>query len=158
MRAKSSRFHRLGEILEGSPPRPGVEQALRQHKIAKVWPQVVGEAVASVSQVSGVKGKTLFVNVRDPVWMQELHFLQDRVLSNLHGIPEGKEISKVYFRLGEIGATAPAVRRVRPRSPLTEEEMQEINQLSGQIPDPEGADLVRSLLAKGYRSGRRGRT
>lgn len=156
MRAKAERFHRLGEILETSPPRLGVKQALRQHKLALIWPQLVGEAIASASRVSGVRGKTLWVEVQDPVWLQELHFLQDRVLANLHGHPEGKEITKVFFRLGEVAVKTPKVSGRRARSRLTEGEMKEINQLSGLIPDQEGANLVRSLLAKGYRTRRRG--
>jgi len=164
MSEQRGRFIRLGEILENSGSRLGFDQELRQHKIQKIWPQAVGSPIAAVSQVAGVKGQMLFIEVADPVWLQELHFLQDQILEKLQRFPEGEKISRLFFRLGTMGgqATAPAAgTRLagarRPTSPLTEEEIEEIEGLAGQISDPEAAGLIRDFLVRGYRMVRRGK-
>ena len=159
MTKKEGRFIRLGEILENSCSRLGVDQDLRQYKIQKVWSQVVGGPIAAISQVAGVKGQTLFVEVSDPIWLQELHFLQDQILEKLRGFPEGEKISRLFFRVGNMDGKAAAspVRSSRPAFPLTAGEIQEIESLSGQISDPETANLIRGLLVKGYSVVRRGK-
>ncbi|MBI3015188.1 MAG: DUF721 domain-containing protein [Candidatus Tectomicrobia bacterium] len=164
MSEKRGRFIRLGEILENSCSRLGFDQDLRQYKIQKIWPQAVGGPIAAISRVAGVKGQMLFIEVADPVWLQELHFLQDQILEKLRRFPEGEKISRLFFRIGKIEgqATAPAAgTRLagahRPTLPLTEGGIEEIEGLSGRISDPEAAGLIRGFLVRGYSMVRRGK-
>lgn len=51
----------------------------------ELWPEVVGEVLARHTLALKFRGGTLFVRSRSPMWSQELHFHQDRVVARLNG-------------------------------------------------------------------------
>jgi predicted nucleic acid-binding Zn ribbon protein len=64
-----------------------------------VWDEVVGEAVARNAQPLWVKNKRLRVKVSDPIWLQELSFMEENMRNRLNDKLGRKAVEKIEFRL-----------------------------------------------------------
>ena len=66
-------------------------------RIWKVWDEVVGSTISRNSQPSWIKHGRLRVTVSDPIWLQELKFVEKSIREKLK-----KQIKVPYFsmRLG----------------------------------------------------------
>jgi hypothetical protein len=51
----------------------------------ELWPEVVGDVLSRHTVAEKFRGGTLYVRSRSPMWSQELHFHQDRVVARLNG-------------------------------------------------------------------------
>ncbi len=51
----------------------------------ELWPEVVGEVLSKHTMAMKFRGGTIYVRSRSPMWSQELHFHQDRVIARLNG-------------------------------------------------------------------------
>ena len=57
----------LGGVLE----RHGLKDQVRRMSALELWPEVVGEGIAGVTEATGVQDATLFVSVRTSAWLME---------------------------------------------------------------------------------------
>jgi predicted nucleic acid-binding Zn ribbon protein len=67
--------------------------------IWRVWDDVVGEAVARNAQPLWVKDRRLRVKVSDPIWLQELSFMEESLRNKLNDRLGRKAVEKIEFRL-----------------------------------------------------------
>lgn len=67
--------------------------------IWQVWGEVVGEAVARNAQPLWVKDRRLRVKVSDPIWLQELSFMEENIRNTLNARLGRKAVEKIEFRL-----------------------------------------------------------
>ncbi len=74
----------LGQILAGLLQTSGIGPKLRQGLAVTVWPEVVGDKLARVTNAVACREGRLYVEVSSPVWMQELAFLQSELLDRLN--------------------------------------------------------------------------
>ena len=91
-----------GEILNDTIRKLGLDSKIKSHHIWYIWDKVVGHHIANVAQPEDVKGKTLFVNVRDNIWLRQLKFLESMITDKLNNTIGETVINKIYFKLGEI--------------------------------------------------------
>ena len=68
--------------------------------IWKVWDEVVGPAISRHSQPSWIKNRILKVKVSDPIWLQELKFIEKDIKEKLNKKLGRKAIEKIEFRVG----------------------------------------------------------
>jgi predicted nucleic acid-binding Zn ribbon protein len=68
-------------------------------RIWRVWDDVVGEAVARNAQPLWVKDRRLRVKVSDPIWLQELSFMEESLRKKLNDRLGRKAVDKIEFRL-----------------------------------------------------------
>jgi hypothetical protein len=68
--------------------------------IWKVWDEVVGAAIAKNAQPSWIKSGRLKVIVSDPIWLQELEFLEESIREKLNERLARKAVEKIEFRVG----------------------------------------------------------
>lgn len=64
-----------------------------------VWDDVVGEAVAPNARPLWVKNKRLRVKVSDPIWLQELSFLEETLRNKLNERLGRNAVERIEFRL-----------------------------------------------------------
>lgn len=91
-----------GVILKDALNRLGIDLRIKSYQILYVWDKAVGPYISSVACPENVKFKTLFVNVRDNVWLNQLKFLEPMIIDKLNETVGEKIISKIYFKLGEV--------------------------------------------------------
>jgi len=85
----------LAELLKSADLPFNPEDGL----IWRVWNDVVGDMVARNAQPLWVKNRRLRVKVSDPIWLQELAFLEEDIRGKLNDRLGRKAVEKIEFRL-----------------------------------------------------------
>ena len=73
---------------------------LSRHPVFRIWEDAVGEALARMARPVEVRGSVLWVEVSDPVWMQELDLMRDEILAKVNGRLEGRGLEEIRCRAG----------------------------------------------------------
>ncbi len=68
--------------------------------IWKVWDEVVGPAISKNARPLWVKNGKLKVTVSDPIWLQELQFVEKDIREKLNGTLGRNAVDKIEFRVG----------------------------------------------------------
>ncbi len=69
-------------------------------RIWKVWDDVVGPAIARNAQPFRIKNSQLRVRVSDPIWHQELKFMEQSIREKLNHTLGRKAVDKIEFSVG----------------------------------------------------------
>ena len=69
-------------------------------EIWKVWDEVVGPAIAKNARPLWIKNGKLKVTVSDPIWLQELKFVEKDIREKLNDKLGRKAIDTIEFRVG----------------------------------------------------------
>jgi predicted nucleic acid-binding Zn ribbon protein len=67
--------------------------------IWKIWDEVVGPGIARNAQPLWIKDRRLRVKVSDPIWLQELSYLEASVRQKLNARLGRQAVEKIEFRL-----------------------------------------------------------
>ena len=68
--------------------------------IWKVWDEIVGPAISKNARPSRIKNGMLRVTVSDPIWLQELKFLESDIREKLNSKLGRNAVEKIEFRIG----------------------------------------------------------
>ncbi len=142
----------LGDILSGYLNQPGLRSKMREQKILNAWDQVVGKAIAEVTQPSRVRNHILQIRVINSVWMQELQFHKPFMIQKLNELLGDPALQDLRFVLGEREEKIPLKREEEWRKTfreLAEEERERIKKEVSRVPDPEMREVLSRLFAKG---------
>lgn len=74
---------RVGDIMPEVLKNLGLADKIEEIRLRDEWHAVVGDVVASRSRPLEVRGRTLFVEVENNVWMQEIRFHQSRIIARI---------------------------------------------------------------------------
>ena len=69
-------------------------------RIWKEWEGAVGAAIAKNAQPEWIKDGKLRVRVLDPIWLQELGFVEETIKEKLNRRLGRKAVDRIEFRLG----------------------------------------------------------
>ena len=79
----------------------GVQKTVQRIGILDLWPEIVGERVAGVTNVKGLDGDALFVEVRSSAWLSELSMLKGEVLERVNARLGDAPLERIVFVLAE---------------------------------------------------------
>jgi predicted nucleic acid-binding Zn ribbon protein len=85
----------IADLLSSSDLPFNPEDAL----IWRVWDEVVGDMVARNASPVWIKKGRLRVKVSDPIWLQELSFMEETLRRNLNKRLGRKAIDKIEFKM-----------------------------------------------------------
>jgi len=68
--------------------------------IWRVWNEVVGPAISKNARPLWIKNGKLKVTVSNPIWLQELQFVEKDIMEKLNGKLGRKAVEKIEFRVG----------------------------------------------------------
>jgi predicted nucleic acid-binding Zn ribbon protein len=74
----------LGKILNQVLERYGLAQRAKEIEALNLWPEVVGEKIAKVTEAKDVREGRLFVKVENSVWRNELYYLKQDFINALN--------------------------------------------------------------------------
>jgi predicted nucleic acid-binding Zn ribbon protein len=97
----SRKFARIGDVLPSVLKRLGLEQRFKEQEVLTLWPDVVGPELASRTRASRIDKGVLFVHVDHGAWMQELHFIEKKLLLKLRAAAPGVELKRIRFSAKE---------------------------------------------------------
>ncbi len=87
----------LGQILRAWLERSGVGYAVAAGRLIEEWESIAGPRISAVSRPIDVRGKTLVIEVEDPVWRNELSLLQSTILEEISRRPALPEVRTIRF-------------------------------------------------------------
>ncbi|MDZ7372983.1 MAG: DUF721 domain-containing protein [candidate division KSB1 bacterium] len=87
----------LREFLQQLIRESGLEAPLEDQRVLDLWPQVVGEIVAGVTEADRVENGILYVRVRNATWRSELSLERDKILRLLRERTGCRNIREVRF-------------------------------------------------------------
>jgi len=73
----------LGKTLSGVLDALDTRGQFALFRLVRVWPQVVGDAIARHTEVSSLKFHTAVVKVATAMWIQELYLMRRQILDRL---------------------------------------------------------------------------
>ena len=130
-----------GEILNDTIRKLGLDSKIKSHQVWYIWDKVVGQHIANVAQPEDIKGKTLFVNVRDNIWLRQLKFLESMMVDKLNSTIGETVINKIYFKLGEI-KQSPVTSH---QSPVSRQRTDDCRLPDIDLPSIKDADLKKTI-------------
>jgi predicted nucleic acid-binding Zn ribbon protein len=89
---------RLSDLLSPALERVGPKALLKESKVRKLWPSVVGAEVASNAQISRLRGRTLEVDVTSDAWATELTYLAASIVQRLNEQARESVVDEVVVR------------------------------------------------------------
>lgn len=92
---RRSKTETLGEVIQRLLKAYGLEQKLNESRIYEVWPQVVGEAIATRTKRLAIVNRVLFVYLNSSVVRAELLMIKDtlpQALNRMVGIDIIEEV------------------------------------------------------------------
>src|SRR6202521_3273943 len=109
-------------------------------RLAKAWPEIVGETIARRTEVVELKFHTAVVRVSGAMWIQELNLLKPEILSRLAARVGEDAVRDLRFVQGRLSrrTTRPRLRTVA-RAPRRAVELPELK-------DPELRRAFESLI------------
>lgn len=99
----------IGSALAPIIERLDVEGHFGLVRLAKTWPEVVGETIARRTEVSALKFHVATVKVSTAMWIQELNLLKNEILARLQAQLGADVVRDLRFVKGTLS------RRERPR-------------------------------------------
>lgn len=95
---KSTNASSLGESLRLLLRNLEIETKVKEHMAAGSWSQIVGEAVAKISEVDRVEDGVLFVKVESSSWRNELAFMRREIISKINTMLGEEIIHEIRFK------------------------------------------------------------
>lgn len=152
--------HRLGKILENYLSRAGLQPRIQEQRIMDAWEQMVGKAIAEMTEPVRVRNRVLQVKVTNSVWMHELQFHKKLIIQKLNEYTGSRVIQDLWFFIGEkeAGKKIPPEggkkkRERQIRDPGREERIQIEREVS-QLDDPEMREILLRVFSKGLTCGK----
>jgi len=150
------RFPRpLTDLLQDELRGLGLAERLREADIWRLWPDVVGPAIAARAQPLRIINGTLTVGVSSGPWMQELTFLKGMIREKLNARLEGEVVREITLKSGKVEVSAPTSAEEPPRKKrLTPRQLAQIEEQSAGIADQETRDAFAALMKASLENAR----
>jgi hypothetical protein len=98
----------LRRALERSLRDLGLQKRLKTEQLTVLWPKIVGSSVAKIAHPAQFRNGTLFIDVADNVWMQELKFQEGELIGRLNDALREPLVRRLFFQLARTPPPAPS--------------------------------------------------
>ena len=88
----------IAKLLKESLKKAGLYQGVKSIKILEQWPKVVGEKIANKTEANYINNGTLFVEVSNSTWRQELQFQKKDIIEKLNKEIKEKIVREIKFK------------------------------------------------------------
>jgi hypothetical protein len=159
----------IGSIVTDVLESKGWRGRVLEQMAVELWPEAVGDHLSRHTLAEKFRGGTLYVRARSPLWSQELHFHQDRVIARLNGRLKAPLVQRIRCSVTpprgiKVGALKPtwedptfpnAAPRPREAEPEKDEESYEqAHKLCGGIEDPDMRRVMEKLIMTSLRTAK----
>jgi hypothetical protein len=128
----------LSGVVQESLTGLGLAERLREAEIWRIWPDVVGAAIAGRAQPLRIIKGTLTVAVSSAPWMQELRFMTGMMKEKLNSRLGGEVVKEIVLKAGKVDLPAVETPEIPVEAiPLTPQQSAWIEEQSSHIEDPE---------------------
>ena len=92
----------IKQIMADLVVRRGLGRVLATEELNQTWRKIVGEPFAAQSQPSQLRGGILEIIVTHTVYKQEMQYLEEKILAQLHEQAADMKIRGLRYRVGQI--------------------------------------------------------
>ncbi|MDD2897583.1 MAG: DUF721 domain-containing protein [Desulfuromonadaceae bacterium] len=125
----------------------GLADRLREAEIWRIWPEVVGSALACRAHPLRIINGTLTVAVSSAPWMQELRFMTAMMKDKLNSSLGAEVVREIILKAGRVDAPiAEKPEKQIEVIPLTPQQVARIEAQSADIIDPETRQAFIELM------------
>jgi predicted nucleic acid-binding Zn ribbon protein len=141
----------LPGLVQESLVRLGLAERLREAEIWRIWPDVVGGALASRAHPVRIINGTLTVAVSSAPWMQELRFMTAMMKEKLNSCLGAEVVREIILKAGRVKIPVAAVPEIiaAPRK-LNPHQLLLIETQSSTIKDPETRQAFIELMRTSF--------
>ena len=137
-RPKMSFPRSMSGVMQESLVGLGLAERLREAEIWRIWPEVVGAALACRARPLRIINGTLTVAVSSAPWMQEIRFMTAMMKEKLNSCLGGEVVREIVLKAGRVDEPISEVpETITVVQPLTPEQLVHIEEQSSSIADPE---------------------
>jgi predicted nucleic acid-binding Zn ribbon protein len=97
---------RLKTALDRTLRDLGLDKRLKAEQLSVWWTQIVGPAVANIASPVQFRNGTLFIDVGDHLWMQELKFQERELIERLNQMLGEPLVRRLFFQLARTPSAA----------------------------------------------------
>jgi len=157
-RKGSSTPRLLGEILPEALKKKALHLPMKDRSLIDAWNRAAGPQIGAKAQPDRLREEVLYVRVATSVWIHELQFMKQDIISKLNGILGGTKVSQIRFFIGEV--EAPHVRHAGPdvllhARDLKAEEKDYIRETLLGVADPDLKDILQKTMTRSILRGRK---
>ncbi len=87
----------LGDFLRRLIQDMGFEGPLADQRVMELWPEVVGEKIAEMTEPDRVENGVLYVRVPSSVWRNELSLQREKILEKYHEFGGCRHLREIRF-------------------------------------------------------------
>ena len=144
------------DLIDKTSRKTGIKERLSLYRLERNWTDIIGDPVASHSHPHKMYGRTLYINVEHPTWLQELSFLKKEILKKIQSNVTNPKITDIRFVVGNV----PDKKKTDladgfELKELDEDEIEFIEMAAKQIEDPETQEIARNLMKKSFGTKRK---
>jgi predicted nucleic acid-binding Zn ribbon protein len=157
-RKGSSTPRLLGEILPEALKKKALHLPMKDRSLIDAWNRAVGPQIGAKAQPDRLRDDVLYVRVANSVWMHELQFMKQDIISKLNGILGGTTVVQIRFFIGEV--EAPPVKQAGPEvlldaRDLKAEENDYIRETLAGVTDPDLKEILQKTMTRSILRGRK---
>lgn len=142
----------IKKVLGTSFPFLGFGKRIKEFKVLRAWPEIVGENIALRARPTSIKRSILYVEVTSAPWMNELQYHVETIIEKTNAILGPDYIKKVILKPSDekefSGAEAPS-EDVRPTREITDDEREFITKTTEIVEDSEIRETIKRAMEKG---------
>lgn len=141
----------LGDIINKYCNRLGLSRRMNEQRLLDAWEEAVGEGVAKRTEPIRIENRVLFLKVTNSVWMQQLQFMKELILKNLHEKTGINFLQDLRFFIGEVENLDKGEKGQSPKGdlpPLSDSDMQNIAREVSGVQDPEMKKILSGLYSR----------
>lgn len=94
---RQRKIESLEDALDHLVNRLGIDNRIREQQAAIIWPDVVGDQIASVARADSINKGVLRVKVIDAVWRTELNYRKEHLKTLLNKALGQKVVLDIRF-------------------------------------------------------------
>jgi predicted nucleic acid-binding Zn ribbon protein len=87
----------VGGLIRSLLSRLGIADKVERASVIGEWAELVGPHIAKVARPTGVRGRTLFVEVESAAWRTELTLMRPELMRKLNAGKRRAKIEKIVF-------------------------------------------------------------
>lgn len=145
----------LGDVARQEIAALGLAERLREAEIWRLWPEVVGTAVAARAMPQRIIKGTLTVAVSSGPWKQELGFLKGMMKEKLNDRLGAEVVREIVLKSGTVEQYAVAqLEEPTAKKQLTACQVAYIDKQSADIVDPEIREAFIALMKAALENGK----
>lgn len=125
---------------------------MTRNRVFLLWDRIVGKDIAVHAQPHVVRGRTLWLNVSDSVWMQQLQFQKMTILERIKQVLSGSSINDIRFQLDtSLGQSRPRPEQQSPEprsTPPDPQKKEKFDEMISTLKDEEMRQAMKRLWLK----------